>query len=84
VPPNQVAPPPVFHRSPGQVAFLVPVMVDSLPCSVPICPSITGRDQTSSPLLVSRASTRPPMPNSPPDTPVMILPLITMGAAVIE
>ena len=26
-PPSQVAPPPVFHRSPGQVAFSVPVMV---------------------------------------------------------
>ena len=33
---------------------------------------MVGRDQTSSPVSTLRASTRPTIPNSPPDTPVTI------------
>lgn len=47
-------------------------------------PSTVGRDHTMLPVLASRASTRPTMPNSPPDTPVRIRPLAMIGAAVAE
>ena len=49
----QVAAPPVFHRSPGQLALVTPVMVESLPASRPIWPSTVGRYQTSSPVSAS-------------------------------
>ena len=47
-------------------------------------PSTTGRIHTILPVLASRASTRPMTPNSPPDTPLMIMPLTICGAAVSE
>ena len=82
MPPSQVAPPPNFQVSPGQVSLVLPVMVEGLPFSSPIWPSMTGRFHTISPVSASRASTRPTTPNSPPDTPVMILPFTIIGAAV--
>ena len=57
-------------------------MVEGLPFSSPILPSITGRLHTSSPVSASRAWTLPITPNSPPDTPVMTLFFTISGAAV--
>ena len=58
--------------SPGQDAFLSPVMVLSSPFRVPMWPSMVGRLQTRSPVSGFRACTSPTMPNSPPELPVTI------------
>jgi hypothetical protein len=58
--------------SPGQDSLTLPVIVPGWPFNVPTLPSMVGLVQTRSPLSTLRASTRPTMPNSLPDTPVTI------------
>jgi len=61
VPPSQVAAPPVFHRSPGQLLPVVPqtpfsFLLPSLSKVEPMWHSTTGRVQTMRPVFGVRAA----------------------------